>query len=116
VKFNHIGIPTKERFDGEIRLPHLQITCSDHQSNPYGVQWMHYWDNAPYPELVKTVAHVAFEVEDLAAELADKHVIIPINSPSAGVLVAFINVQGAPVELLQIDHATRPDLERPARR
>jgi hypothetical protein len=110
MKFNHIGIPTKERFDGEIRLPHLQITCSDHQSNPYGVQWMHYWDDAPYPELVKTVAHVAFEVDDLAAELVDKDVLIPINSPSAGVLVAFINVQGAPVELLQIDHATRPDL------
>lgn len=110
MKFNHIGIPTKDSFDGEIRLPHLRITCSDHQSNPYGVQWMNYWDGAPYPELVKTVAHVAFEVDDLAAELEGKDVIIPVNSPSAGVLVAFINVQGAPVELMQIDHGQRPDL------
>ena len=66
MKFNHIGIPTNEPFEGEINLPHLKITCSDHQNNPYGIQWMRYWDDAPYPDLVKTVAHVAFEVDDLA--------------------------------------------------
>jgi hypothetical protein len=37
-------------------------------------------------------------------------VIIEPNSPTAGVMVAFIEVNGAPVELMQIDHATRPDL------
>jgi hypothetical protein len=37
-------------------------------------------------------------------------VIIEPNSPSVGVTVAFIEVNGAPVELLQIDHAARPDL------
>jgi len=38
---------------------------SDHQSNPFGIQWIRYWDDAPVPDLVKTVAHVAFEVDDL---------------------------------------------------
>ena len=52
VKFNHIGIPTQHQFDGEIPLPHLQITESDHQNNPFGIQWQRYWDDAPYPELV----------------------------------------------------------------
>jgi len=60
--FNHIGIPTTGPFSGEIPLPHLKITVSDHQDNPYGIQWQRYWDDAPYPELVKTVPHVAFEV------------------------------------------------------
>jgi hypothetical protein len=110
MKFNHIGIPTAERFEGEIDLPHLKLTCSDHQNNPFGIQWMRYWDDAPYPELVKTVAHVAFEVDDLAAAIDGQRVIIEPNSPSAGVLVAFIEVNGAPVELMQIDHAERPDL------
>jgi hypothetical protein len=31
---------------------------------------MRYWDDAPYPALVKTVAHVAFEVDDLDDEAA----------------------------------------------
>jgi hypothetical protein len=65
--------------------------------------WTRYEADAPYPTLVKTVAHVAFEVEDLAEAISGKHVIIEPNSPSPGVLVAFIEDNGAPIELLQID-------------
>jgi hypothetical protein len=90
MKFSHIGIPTKEPFDGEIDLPLLKMTVSDHENNPYGIQWQRYWDGAPYPELVKSVPHVAFEVDDLLAELNGKKVIIEPNSPSEGLMVAFI--------------------------
>ncbi len=110
MKFNHIGIPTNEAFAGEIPLPHLKVTCSDHKDNPYGIQWMRYWDDAPYPELVKSVAHVAFEVDDLEAAMAGQKVLIAPNSPSNGVIVAFIEVNGAPVELMQVDRAVRPDV------
>ena len=109
MKFNHIGIPTAGSFNGEIPLPHLKMTVSDHQSNQFGIQWQRYWDDAPYPDLVKTVPHVAFEVDDLTAALEGQHVIIKPNSPSRDVLVAFIEVSGAPVELMQIDHEARPD-------
>ena len=110
MKFNHIGIPTTGPFAGEIPLPHLKMTVSDHQDNPFGIQWQRYWDDSPLPDLVKTVPHVAFEVDDLAATIEDLHVIIEPNSPSPGVLVAMVEVNGAPVELMQIDHQVRPDL------
>ena len=110
VKFNHLGIPTVQSFEGEIALPHLKMTVSDHLNNPFGIQWQRYWEGAPYPDLVKTVPHVAFEVDDLPAALEGRHVIIEPNSPSPGVTVAFIEVRGAPVELMQIDHQARPDL------
>lgn len=48
-----------------------------------------YWPDAPYPELVKRVAHVAFEVDDLDAALQGRKVIIAPNCPSKGVRVAF---------------------------
>ena len=110
MKYNHVGIPTTASFDGEIPLPHLKVTVSDHQNNPFGIQWQRYWDGAPYPELVKTVPHVAFEVDDLAEAIRDQKVIIAPNSPSTGVLVGMIEVNGAPVELMQIDHLVRKDL------
>jgi len=53
---------------------------------------------------------VAFEVDDLEQALEGRKVIIEPNSPSPGVRVAFIEVAGAPVELLQIDRAIRGDL------
>ncbi|MBV1859611.1 MAG: hypothetical protein KUG77_14450 [Nannocystaceae bacterium] len=103
MKFNHIGIPTTESFEGEIELPHLKLTVSDHKNNPFGIQWQRYHADAPYPDLVKTVPHVAFEVDDLSAALQGQTVIIEPNSPSEGVMVAFIEVNGAPVELMQVD-------------
>lgn len=109
-RFNHIGIPTQERFAGEIDLPHLHMTVSDHQDNPFGIQWQRYWEGAPYPELIQTVPHVAFEVDNLEQAMADHPVLIAPNSPSHGVRVAFIEVRGAPVELMEIDREQRPDL------
>jgi hypothetical protein len=110
MKFDHIGIPTTGSFDGEIPLPHLRMTVSDHLDNPFGIQWQRYGDESRAPELVKTVPHVAFEVDDLETAVRDYRVIIEPNSPSPGVVVAFIEVKGAPVELMQIDHDIRPDL------
>ncbi len=101
MKFNHIGIPTHKPFPGEQDLPHLKMTVSDHQANPFGIQWQRYWPDAPYPELVKTIPHVAFEVEDIQQALKGQKVIIQPNSPSEGLIVAFIEVDGAPVELME---------------
>jgi hypothetical protein len=103
MKYHHLGIPTTERLKDEVHLKHLKVFVSGYGRNPYGVEWTRYEHDAPYPILVKTVAHVAFEVEDLAEAIKGKNVIISPNSPSPGVLVAFIEDNGAPIEFLQID-------------
>lgn len=72
------------------------MTVSDHTRNPFGIQWQRYWEGAPYPEVVKAVPHVAFVVEDLEQALRCHDVIIASNSPSPGVVVAFIEVDGSP--------------------
>jgi hypothetical protein len=110
LKYNHIGLPTKGSFSGEIPLPRLKVTVSDHQNNPFGIQWQRYDEDAPFPEVVKNNAHVAFEVDDVLAAIKGHKVIIEPNSPSPGVVVAFIEVNGAPVELLSIDRTIRKDL------
>ena len=76
---------------------------SGYGKNAYGVEWMRFEDDADYPDLVKKVPHVAFEVDDIEAAIKGKNVIIKPNSPSAGVIVAFIEDNGAPIEFLQID-------------
>ncbi|MBP1660556.1 MAG: hypothetical protein H6P95_1748 [Candidatus Aminicenantes bacterium] len=100
-RYHHIGIPTEADIEGMEPVPHLRIHATDHESNPFGIQWMRYDPGCPLPELVRKVAHVAFEVEDLREAIKGQKVIIEPNSPSPGVLVAFIEVNGAPVELLE---------------
>jgi hypothetical protein len=63
--------------------------------------------DAPYPEIIKTVPHVAFEVDDLAVALKGKEILTPPNSPSEGVMVAMIIDHGAPVELLSFTSASK---------
>ncbi|MCK5181457.1 MAG: hypothetical protein KAQ73_02855, partial [Dehalococcoidia bacterium] len=59
------------------------------------------------PEIVRTVPHVAFEVDDLRDALKDKKVIIEPNSPSPGVIAAFIEEAGAPIEFLEFENKGR---------
>jgi hypothetical protein len=108
LRFDHIGIPTAGRFDGEISLPHLKMTVSDHLASEFGIQWQRYDADAPYPDLVKTIAHVAFEVDDLELALKGERVIIAPNSPAPGIDVAIIEVLGAPVELMSLDRTVYP--------
>jgi hypothetical protein len=100
-RYHHVGIPVPVPIPGMEIIEHLKIRATDHQSNPFGIQWMYYEPGCPLPELVRTVPHVAFEVDDLDAALHDHTVIIPPNSPSPGVRVALIEVEGGPVEFLE---------------
>ena len=103
MKYNHIGIPTRIPQNGEVYLEAHDIYCTDHESNPFGIQWMRYGSKCTLPKIVREVAHVAFEVDDLSKAIEGKEVIIEPNSPSKGVTVAFVLENGAPVELLEFD-------------
>lgn len=105
MKYHHLGIPTKKELKDEKYLEHLKLAVSGFGKNEYGIEWMRFDDDADYPKIVKTLPHVAFEVENLKEAIEGKNVIIEPNSPSPGVLVAFIEDNGAPVELLQIDRS-----------
>jgi hypothetical protein len=102
-KYHHLGIPTTEPHGGERYLPAFEVHICGFETSPYGIEWMRYEPGSTVPELVRRVPHIAFETDDLAAELAGQEILIPPNSPSPGVTVAFIVHDGAPVEFLQFD-------------
>lgn len=74
---------------------------SGFESSVFGVEWMRFDPDSPLPDLVKAVPHVAFAVDDLEAAIAGQEILIPPNSPSPGVRVAFIVENGAPIEFLE---------------
>jgi hypothetical protein len=102
-RYHHLGIPTTTPRQGERHLAEYGVFVSGYETSRYGIEWMRWEPHSPLPELVRTVPHVAFEVDDLEAELAGHEVLIAPNSPSPGVTVAFIVDDGAPVELLRFD-------------
>ena len=107
-RYHHIGIPTTEAKPGETHLKHLKLFVVSHEKSEFGVEWMRFEADAAVPDLVRQVPHVAFEVADLASELAGRDILIPPNSPSDGVRVAFIVENGAPIELLEFTDPNHP--------
>ena len=100
-RYHHLGVPTLTPHAGERHLPSLKVYVSGFESSPYGIEWMRFEPDAPYPKVLMTIPHVACEVDDLAAALEGKEILIGPNSPSAGVKVAMILDDGAPVELME---------------
>jgi hypothetical protein len=84
MKYHHLGIPTTTRRPGETYLEAYKTFCTDHENNPFGIQWMRFEADCPFPEVV-----------------TGHEVLIEPNSPSEGVTVAFILCDGAPVEFLE---------------
>ena len=113
-RYHHVGIPTTEAKPGETRLKRLKVSVVSHEKSEFGVEWMRFEADAPVPDLVRHVPHVAFEVADLDSELAGREILIAPNSPSEGVRVAFIVENGAPIELLEFSdpHPGRRGLGR----
>jgi len=100
-RFHHMGIPTDTPRSGEQYLENFKMYVSGFQTSPYGIEWMRFEKDSPVSELVKTVPHLAFEVDDLEIALEDKHLISDVYSPSEGVRIAMIIDNGAPIELLK---------------
>ncbi len=50
----------------------FKLYVSGFDTSPYGIEWMRYEPDSPIDELIKSVPHIAFEVDDLESEL-QKH-------------------------------------------
>jgi len=101
LRYHHLGIPTDRPLPEEDYVAELKMYAAGYERSPYGIEWMKFDPDCPLPELVRTVPHVAFVVDDLGAALAGKEILIEPNSPAKGITVAFIVDDGAPVEFLQ---------------
>jgi len=115
LRYHHLGVPTVEPRGDEYHLPELGVHVVGYENNPFRIEWMRFEADSPLPGLVKTMPHLAFQVEDLSAALEGHELLIPPNSPSEGVRVAFIVHDGSPVEFLEFDagHPDRlPDKDR----
>jgi len=100
-RYHHTGIPTAEKRDGERYLPQYRMYVSGFSESPFGIEWMRFEADSPISELVKSVPHVAFQVDDIDEALAGRTVLSPPDSPSAGVRAAMIIDNGAPIELIE---------------
>jgi hypothetical protein len=104
-KYHHLGIPTTKSLSDERYIPHLKMYVAGFESNPFGIEWIRFEEDASVSELVRTLPHIAFEVEDLDKALRERsfEIISPPQVPSQGVRAAMIKYNEALVELIEFN-------------
>ena len=108
-RYHHLGIPHNAPRADERHLDHLGVHVCGFETSPYGIEWIRFESRCQVPEIVKTIPHVAFAVDDLDEALKGRQVLIAPNAPSPGVRVAFILDDGAPVELVEFTNDQASD-------
>ena len=104
-RYHHLGIPTDTPRPGEKYLKHLKMHVSGFETSPFGIEWVRFDPDCEISELVKTVPHIAFEVDNLESALEACGTTAQITSPAKGIRVAMIVHDGAPIELIEFSEA-----------
>ncbi len=112
LRFHHYGMPGLEPREGEVFLPEFGMHVTLLEDDPFRIQWMRFEDDSLIPGLVREAPHLAFQVEDLEEALEGREILIPPNSPSEGVTVAFIVHKGILIEFLEFTKAHPEKLPR----
>ncbi len=98
-KVNHFGIPTTVSQPGETYAEGLKVWLTDFTQSKNRIEFLRFEPDTWMPELLQKVAHVAYEIPDLDAELKGAKVIVePMDCGDK--FIAFIEEEGIPVELM----------------
>ena len=100
--FSHIGIPTTEEKNWDGFYEPGKIHYTDFTKDEYGIEWVKFDADSPMPEMMRTIPHVAFLVDNIEEAIEGKEILVPTFSPGQGVRVVFIVHNGAPVEFMEV--------------
>ena len=104
-KYHHLSIPTKKKMPGETYLKKFKLHVSGFSTCPFGIEWMRFEKDSPMNNLIQSVPHLAFEVNNIDFELS-KHDFNVISKPESnfeGIKVVMIEYNGAPIELIEFE-------------
>ena len=104
-EFHHIGIPTHAARDGERQSPQYATYASDSDCQLVHIHHHRFEADSPLRELMQTVPHAAFTVDNLDRAIDAQQVILGPYEAMDGFRVAVIVDDGLPVELIQSDFA-----------
>lgn len=102
-KFHHFGLPTAEQHPGESFAEATRCWRTDPNVHAQRIEYLRFEPDSQVTGAVRTMPHVAFEVDDLETEIAGKKVLLGPFVPAKGRRVVFVEQDGAVWEFIQYD-------------
>lgn len=101
-RFDHIGVPTSERKQGESWVEATRVWVTSPRAHPYNVEWLRYEPDSPVRGPLRTDPHIAYRVDDVMKALEGHTVLAePFDVGDGFLTVAFVQADGALVEFMQ---------------
>ena len=102
-KINHIGIPVQKPVSGEVYNEGMQVYLTDFTKSPNKIEFLRFDKDSWMPEKIQTLAHIAYEVDNLDGELENAKVLLPKPIVNELLTIAFIEEEGIALELMQFN-------------
>ena len=102
MEFDHIGIPVRGKRPGMRYLESKRLWLTSPADHEFRVEFLWYEPDSPETELVRTSPHIAYRVDELEQAMDGYPVIAEPFDVFGEVRVSFIEVDGAPVEFVQL--------------
>jgi hypothetical protein len=99
-KFNHVGIPTTTPQEGEFYAEGMKLFLTNFNDSPNKIEFLRFEADSEMPEILKTHAHIAYEVPDLKVAMEGKKVVLEPFEGGKGQMCAFIEEEGIAIELM----------------
>ena len=101
-KYHHLGIPTSTPKPGEKYSSTFKMYTTD-GNNPFRIQWHRFEKGCPLHPLIQSTPHVAFKVKSIDEAILGRTILLEPYYPFEGFRVAMIEIEGAPVELIETE-------------
>lgn len=101
-KFLHIGIPITGKKPNMTYVESLKIWMSNPDDHDLKIEYLHFEEGTPFPEIMHKNSHVAYQVDDVESYLAQADQIIfgPVTMDGGG-RMAFIILHETIIELIE---------------
>jgi hypothetical protein len=101
-RFDHIGVITEERHEGERFVETTRCWVTNPRDHPFNVEYLRYEPDTPVEGPVRHDPHVAYRVEDVDSAIQGHTVVLgPFDVADGFVRVAWVVTDGALVEFMQ---------------
>jgi hypothetical protein len=101
-RFDHVGLITDERKEGESWVEATRVWVTSPRAHPCNIEWLRFEPDSPVTGPLRTQPHVAYRVSDVC-EAVKGHTVLaePFDVGNGFLTVAFVDVGGAVIEFMQ---------------
>lgn len=99
--FDHVGVPTDEKQQGEMYVEATKVWVTDPEQHPHRVEFLRFEPDSPVHGPVRDLPHIAFRVERLEDEIEGTEILLGPFDATETLRVVFVKKDGAVIEFME---------------